>query len=110
MIRTGDAYRASIRDGREVYINGERVSDVTQHPMFKPIVDIRARIYDMQHEPATQPVLTSVADGERNAIGNKLPRSQDDWWDKRRATEVAIAANVLNRRLKLRRPKYVRIA
>ena len=58
MIRTGDEYRASIRDGREVYINGERVSDVTRHPMFKPIVDIRARIYDMQHEPATQPVLT----------------------------------------------------
>ena len=27
MIRTGDAYRASIRDGREVYINGERVAD-----------------------------------------------------------------------------------
>ena len=29
MIRTGDEYRESIRDGREVWINGERVDDVT---------------------------------------------------------------------------------
>lgn len=53
MIRTGQQYLESIRDGREVYINGERVKDVTRHPAFKPIIDIRARIYDMQHDPAT---------------------------------------------------------
>lgn len=29
MIRTGAQYLDSIRDGREVYINGERVRDVT---------------------------------------------------------------------------------
>src|SRR4051794_6966733 len=92
MIRTGDEYRASIRDGREVHVNGERVRDVPAHPMFRPLCDIRARIYDMQHEPATQPVLTSLAGGERNAIANKLPRSQDDWWDKRRATDTVLEA------------------
>ena len=27
MIRTGDEYRASIRDGRNVWINGEKVED-----------------------------------------------------------------------------------
>ncbi len=50
MLRTGDEYRESIRDGREVYINGEKVTDVPTHPAFKPIVDARARIYDMAHE------------------------------------------------------------
>ncbi|MGR4000291.1 MAG: hypothetical protein OD811_00630, partial [Alphaproteobacteria bacterium] len=45
MIRNGEEYRDSIRDNREVYVNGERVRDVTTHPMFKPLVDIRARIY-----------------------------------------------------------------
>ena len=43
MIRTGKQYLDSIRDGRVVYINGERVKDVPTHPMFKPLVDIRAR-------------------------------------------------------------------
>ena len=51
MIRTGDEYRASLRDGREVWIAGERVDDVTTHPMFRPLVDIRARIYDMAARP-----------------------------------------------------------
>ena len=90
MIRTGEQYRASIRDGREVYINGERVRDVTTHPSFKPLVDIRARIYDMAHDPATRDVMTVEADGETNAIGNALPYSQDDWWAKRRATDAVL--------------------
>ena len=90
MIRTGAEYRDSLRDGREVYVNGERVRDVAAHPMFKPLVDIRARIYDMAHEPATQPIMSSGDGGERNAIGNKLPRVQQDWWDKRRATDTVL--------------------
>ncbi len=90
MIRTGTEYRDSIRDGRQVYINGERVRDVTVHPMFKPLVDIRARIYDMAHEAATQDIMSTMEDGERNAIGNKLPRVQQDWWDKRRATDTVL--------------------
>jgi len=90
MIRTGDEYRDSIRGSREVYMNGEPVADVTTHPMFKPIVDIRARIYDMQHEPATQHIMSVEQDGEINAIGNALPFTQDDWWAKRRATDTVM--------------------
>src|SRR5205823_4238078 len=70
VIRTGDEYRESIRDGREVWINGERVPDVVTHPMFKPLVDVRARIYDLAHEAATQDAMT-VTDpdsGEQNAV------------------------------------------
>src|SRR5438067_2270276 len=58
MIRNGQEYRQSIRDGREVHINGERVRDVTTHPAFKPVLDIRARIYDMAHDPATRDLMT----------------------------------------------------
>jgi 4-hydroxyphenylacetate 3-monooxygenase len=90
MIRTGQQYLDSIRDQREVYINGERVKDVTRHPMFKPLVDIRARIYDMQHASATRELLSYSQDGQCNAIANKLPRTQQDWWDKRRATDTVL--------------------
>jgi 4-hydroxyphenylacetate 3-monooxygenase len=88
MIRTGKQYLDSIRDGRAVYINGEKVKDVPSHPMFKPLVDIRARIYDMQHEAATRDVMTYEEGGERFATGLKLPHCQQDWWDKRRATDA----------------------
>ena len=87
MIRTGQQYRDSIRDGRRIWVNGERVADVTSHPQFKPLVDIRARIFDMQHEEAHRDIMTVVQDGERNALGSALPYTQDDWWAKRRATD-----------------------
>ena len=87
MIRTGQQYKDSIRDGRRIWVNGERVSDVTTHPQFKPIVDIRARIFDMQHEEAHRDIMSVVQDGERNALGSALPYTQDDWWAKRRATD-----------------------
>lgn len=90
MIRTGDEYRESIRDGRKIWINGEKVDDVTTHPMFKPIVDVRARIYDLAHEEATQKVMTYTDEvtGERNAIANRLPTTQQDWHDKRAAVDL----------------------
>ncbi|HTX24058.1 MAG TPA: 4-hydroxyphenylacetate 3-hydroxylase family protein [Steroidobacteraceae bacterium] len=90
MIRTGKQYLDSIRGSREVYINGERVKDLATHPMFKPLIDIRARIYDMQHESATREVLAYQEEGEWNAVANKLPRSEQDWWDKRRATDTVL--------------------
>ncbi|WP_323808365.1 4-hydroxyphenylacetate 3-hydroxylase N-terminal domain-containing protein, partial [Prauserella endophytica] len=32
---TGDEYIESIRDGREIFIYGDRVADVTTHPAFR---------------------------------------------------------------------------
>lgn len=94
MIRTGRQYLDSLRDGRMVYINGERVRDVPSHPMFKPLVDIRARIYDMQHEAATRDVMVyrDEATGEDCAVGNKLPYEQSDWHAKRHATDAVLEA------------------
>jgi 4-hydroxyphenylacetate 3-monooxygenase len=92
LIRTGQQYLDSIRDSREVYINGERVKDLAQHPMFKPLIDIRARIYDMQHEAATRDVLSFQEHGEWHAVANKLPRTQEDWWSKFRATDTVLEA------------------
>jgi len=89
MIRTGDEYRASLQDGREIWMNGERITDVTTHPAFKPAVDVRATIYDMQHDPATAETMTYVdeASGETCAIGLKLPLTRQDWADKRNAVD-----------------------
>lgn len=82
MIRTGDEYRAGLRDGREIWIDGERVSDVTTHKAFKPIVDVRARMYDMQHDAGYQDRLTYVENGERLTKFYKPPREKQDWTDK----------------------------
>ena len=92
MIRTGDEYRASLQDGRDVWMNGERIKDVTSHPAFKPAVDARARIYDIQHEPEFAERMTYVDEGcgERCAIGLKLPLTRQDWADKRQAVDLVM--------------------
>jgi 4-hydroxyphenylacetate 3-monooxygenase len=60
---TGDEYLDSIRDGREVWINGERVDDVTTHPAFRNSAASIARLYDALHDPAHAEVLTAPCDG-----------------------------------------------
>jgi 4-hydroxyphenylacetate 3-monooxygenase len=46
---TGTEFLESIRDGREIYIYGERVRDVTTHPAFRNSARMVARWYDRFH-------------------------------------------------------------
>ena len=46
---TGERYIESLRDGREVWLDGKRVDDVTTHPAFSGMVHEMARIYDLQY-------------------------------------------------------------
>lgn len=43
----GPEFIESLRDGREVYIYGERVKDVTTHPAFRNTARMVARLYDL---------------------------------------------------------------
>jgi len=90
MIRTGNEYKASLDDGREVWMNGEKVKDVCTHPQLKPVIDVRARIYDMQHDPSTKDQTTYQENGEDFAIGLRLPYEPKDWEDKRKAVDLVM--------------------
>jgi 4-hydroxyphenylacetate 3-monooxygenase len=59
---TGKEFLESLRDGREVWIYGERVKDVTEHPAFRNPARMLARLYDALHDPATRDVLTCPTD------------------------------------------------
>ena len=65
-IRTGAEFRESLRDGRTVYVNGERVKDVTAYPPFQGVIDTLAGLYDLQHDPTNQALVTypSPKDGK----------------------------------------------
>src|ERR1700716_51305 len=47
---TSKEYIESLRDGREIWIYGERVKDVTTHPAFRNTVRMLARLYDALHD------------------------------------------------------------
>ena len=78
-LRTGEEYRESLRDGREVYYDGELVKDVTTHPAFKPIIDVRARIYDMQFEEAFEERTTfDRGNGTKACLSLRPPKQPED--------------------------------
>src|ERR1700691_677432 len=88
MIRTGEDYRAGLRDGREVWIDGERVADVTAHPAFRPIVDAKSRMYDFAHDEAAAAKMSFALDGERYSTLLRPPTEQEHWREKWRAVDL----------------------
>lgn len=60
-VRDGTQFVARLREHpRDVWVEGGRVADVTTHPAFRRSVEQLARLYDMQHDPALQDILTYV--------------------------------------------------
>src|SRR5689334_23613998 len=72
---TGAEYLASLRDGREVYIYGERVEDVTTHPAFRNAARSIARLYDALHDAKSRAALTSATDTGSGGFTHKFFRA-----------------------------------
>ena len=71
---TGQEYLDSLRDGREVYIYGERVKDVTVHPAFRNAARTIARLYDALHDANTKDALTCPTDTGSGGYTHKFFR------------------------------------
>ncbi|MFD8686706.1 4-hydroxyphenylacetate 3-hydroxylase family protein [Streptomyces sp. NPDC059651] len=85
---TGDEYLESLSDGREIYLYGDRVKDVTKHPAFRNSALMTARLYDALHDPAKRDVLTTRTDTGSDGYTHKFfrtPRSVQDLVEDREA-------------------------
>src|SRR5262249_11687335 len=83
-MRGGAAYVASLRDGRAVFLDGERVDDVTKHPAF---VEPIRKIAETDDRAAASPdVTTAVGPARGRRVGAMwlIPRSADDLEIRRR--------------------------
>jgi aromatic ring hydroxylase len=78
--RNGSDYIASLQDGRSVWIDGERIKDVTVDRRFRGAVQSIADLYDLQSDPALQGKMTfsSPTSGLPVGLSFMLPRSADD--------------------------------
>ncbi len=78
---TGAEFLESLKDGREVYIYGERVKDVTTHPAFRNSARSIALLYDALHDKATKDVLTAPTDTGSGGYTHKffkVAKSRED--------------------------------
>jgi 4-hydroxyphenylacetate 3-monooxygenase len=85
-IRTGKAFLDSLRDDRQIWIDGEPVRDVTTDARFAGAAQTVAELYDMQHDPALVERMsyTSPSSGARVGMSFLMPRSMADL-ERRRA-------------------------
>ena len=89
-VRTGEQFLQGLRDGREIWLEGERVEDVTTHPKMARMAKTLASVYDLQHSPEHHEKMTfrSPTSGEPVALSYLVPENQEDLLRRRKALEI----------------------
>ncbi len=79
-LRTAEQYVESLRDGRAVFYKGERVPDVTGHPVIQVAIEHAGIDYRMADDPKWKDLAT-VTDDETGQVASRyyqLPRTSGD--------------------------------
>lgn len=78
-IRTGATYLEGLQDGRDVWLGGEQVRDVTTYPGLGRGAASLASFLDRQHDREYRDTVTYIDDdGDRCATSFLIPRSRED--------------------------------
>ena len=102
MLRTGKEHLETLRDGRVVYVGGERIDDVTTHPWFSAAAQTVAGIYDLKADPANRDTMTYEEDGSRYSIYYLRPKTREDL--ARLLSPMRLTAEVFERAVDIRNP------
>ena len=89
-MRTGTEYLRSLNDGRRIFVDGERVNDVTRHPAFRQAARSVAALYDIAAAPELRERMTfaSPKTGEPVQRCWQIPRSHADLRARRQFSET----------------------
>ena len=85
-VKCGSDHIQSVRDGRAVYLDGERVQDVTTHPAYRNAVASAGALYDYQADPSRIERMTfDIGGGRRVNRCWQLPHSYEELMQRRQA-------------------------
>ena len=90
MPKDGTQHLEALRDGREIYINGELVDDVTTHRAFRNSTRSIASLYDFQAagDNVERMTFASPATGDRVNLQWRLPTCYEELAKRRQAIEA----------------------
>jgi 4-hydroxyphenylacetate 3-monooxygenase len=79
-MRTGADYLQSLNDGRQVFLDGDKVADVTRHPAFRQASRSLATLYDIAAEPDLRQTMTfaSPKTGAPVLRAYQIPHTHED--------------------------------
>src|SRR5882724_11592879 len=76
--RTGEQFLKGLRGPREVWVDGERVSDVVDHPKLCGAAHALAEVFDLHHKYADICLMPDPETGEPIPASHMIPRSRED--------------------------------
>ena len=91
-LKNSKEYIASLKDGRVTYWNGERIDDITTHPLFKTAIEIAASDYDYA-DPDRRNATVYVAENGREA--NRIFQIPTEEEHLRRRVEMFHASSIV---------------
>lgn len=104
--RTGEQFLRGLKDDREVWLGGERITDPASHPVLRGAALSIAAVFDLQHEQADICLMPDPETGEAINVSHMIPRSRADL-ERRHAGLQAIAEYTVG--LMGRTPDYVNV-
>lgn len=93
MLISGEEKLARLRDGRVVYVGGERIDDVTRHPAFREGAQTIARLYDLKADPAKRDLFAYEENGELYSLYWMRCRNRDELSRRMRAMKAIADAS-----------------
>ena len=91
MLKNGSQHAHSLKDGRQVFINGEIAADVGDHPAFRRTLQTVGGLFDFAARPDNVELMTFAPPDASGGRANRmwqLPRSYEDLVQRRRALEA----------------------
>lgn len=99
--KTGAEHIKSLKDGRTVYLDGQLVGDVTEHPAFRNAIQSAGALYDYQARPENLEVMTFAPEGSNRRVNRawQMPRSHEEMVQRRKALQAwsALSGGFLGR-------------
>jgi 4-hydroxyphenylacetate 3-monooxygenase len=87
MVKDGKKHLESLRDGRQLFINGTLVPDATTHPAFRNTIQTVASLFDYQAANVERMTFASPQSGKRVNRMWQLPTSYAELVERRAALE-----------------------
>src|SRR5579883_2656517 len=81
--RTGSQFLEGLRKTRrEIWVDGEKVADVTAHPKLAGAARSLAAMFDRQHTYAADCLFVSPENGAPTSVSHMIPRSKEALWQR----------------------------
>jgi 4-hydroxyphenylacetate 3-monooxygenase oxygenase component len=85
--RTGKQFLRGLRDGRELWIGGDKVRSIADHPALAGAAQALAEVFDLQHQAADVCLMPDPETGELINVSHMIPGSAQDLHRRHRGLE-----------------------